>query len=29
VAGVLSIEALAHALKTTDPDDVPSPADRV
>jgi osmoprotectant transport system ATP-binding protein len=28
VAGVLSIEALAHALKTTDPRDVPSPADR-
>jgi osmoprotectant transport system ATP-binding protein len=28
VAGVLSIEALAHALKTQDPDDVPSPADR-
>jgi osmoprotectant transport system ATP-binding protein len=28
VAGVLSIEALAHALKTQDPEDVPSPADR-
>jgi osmoprotectant transport system ATP-binding protein len=28
VAGVLSIEALAHALKATDPEDVPSPADR-
>jgi osmoprotectant transport system ATP-binding protein len=28
VAGVLSIEALAHALKKQDPDHVPSPADR-
>ena len=28
VAGVLSIEALAHALRNTEPEDVPSPADR-
>jgi osmoprotectant transport system ATP-binding protein len=28
VAGVLSIEALAHALRNTEPEDVPSPAER-